>query len=234
MTDEDQSEPSMPDGAEPDRGGQLMPKGFHASPGVADWRVLFWGAYAFYPTASFAAAARFTVAIAAAAERVGHFPDIDLRPEGVTIRTHSRRDGALGHKDPVLAAAISDAARGLGLVADPSKLIVIGIAVAQDAGVDTRPFWEAVSGYERLLDEDLIDPQRRGPHLWFHQLENPRPGRGRPHIDISVPADQAEARVEAALAAGGRLVRSNAPAWWTLASPDNHGVDIAGWADFTG
>ena len=55
-------------------------------------------------------------------------------------------------------------------------------------------------------------------------------GRGRTHIDVSVPADQAEQRVKAAVAAGGRIVDdSGAPKWWTIASPDNHGVDIAGW-----
>ena len=59
----------------------------------------------------------------------------------------------------------------------------------------------------------------------------PAPGRGRTDIDVSVPADQAEKRVQAAVAAGGRIVDSRAPKWWTLASPDNHGVDIAGWAD---
>ena len=41
-----------------------------------------------------------------------------------------------------------------------------------------------------------------------------------------------EKRVEAALATGGRLVRSKAPHWWTIASPDNHGIDIAAWPDF--
>ncbi len=41
------------------------------------------------------------------------------------------------------------------------------------------------------------------------------------------------ARVAAAIAAGGRVVDdSHAPGWWTLASPDNHGVDIAAWPDF--
>jgi 4a-hydroxytetrahydrobiopterin dehydratase len=39
--------------------------------------------------------------------------------------------------------------------------------------------------------------------------------------------------VAAALEAGGRLVDgSRAPNWWTLASPDNHKVDIAAWPDF--
>lgn len=108
---------------------------------------------------------------------------------------------------------MSAEAKALGLESDPSQLAVIGIAVAQEAGVD---------------------PQRRGPHLWFHELTPPRPGRGRTHVDISVPADVAETRVAAAVAAGGRIADdSAAPKWWTLASPDNHGVDLAAWADST-
>ena len=67
----------------------------------------------------------------------------------------------------------------------------------------------------------------------FQNLHPPKPGRGRTHIDVSVPADQAEARVAAALEAGGRLADdTHAPHWWTLASPENHGVDIAAWPDF--
>ena len=148
------------------------------------------------------------------------------------MRTFTQSNGALSRKDADLAAAISAAAHRLGLVSDPSTLQVVGIAVAQDADLDTRPFWEAAFGYQRVGDEDLIDPLRRGPHLWFHELSPAKPGRGRTHIDVSVPADQAEKRVQAAIAAGGRIVDDRyAPKWWTIASPDNHGVDIAGWAD---
>ncbi|NQX28214.1 4a-hydroxytetrahydrobiopterin dehydratase [Microbacteriaceae bacterium VKM Ac-2854] len=218
-----------------DEAAVIGPDEFHAAPGVRDWRVLFWGAQAFYRTSGFAQSAEFVAHIAAAVQLIGHEPDVDLRPEGVAIRTSSRADGALSAADARLAAAIGAAAERMGLTADPSALSVVGIAVAQDAGVDTRPFWEAVSGYTRVGDEDLIDPLRRGPHLWFHELRRPRPGRGRSHIDVSVPADQAQARVRAAVEAGGRIVDDSfAPRWWTLASPDNHGVDIAGWADGEG
>ncbi|WP_159989478.1 MULTISPECIES: VOC family protein [Rathayibacter] len=213
----------------------LGPRDFHAASGVADWRVLFWGAHCFYRTTSFAEAAAFVVGIAEVAERLDHAPDIDMRAEGVTVRTCSRPDGALSVADVDLAAAVSVVAHRLGLTSDPSMLQVVGIAVAQDAGIDTRPFWEAAFGYERVGEEDLLDPLRRGPHLWFHELRTPRPGRGRTHIDVSVPADEAEKRVQAAVTAGGRIVdASEAPKWWTLASPDNHGIDIAGWADWDG
>lgn len=110
---------------------------------------------------------------------------------------------------------------------------MVGIAVAHGAGVDVRPFWAAALGYDDLGDEDAIDPRRRNPHLWFHELDPPHPGRGRVPIDVYVPADQIEARIAAALAAGGRVADdSHAPEYWSLASPDNHGVDIAAWPDF--
>lgn len=206
---------------------------FHQADGVEDWRVLYWGAHTYYPCTSFAEGAAFVAAIAAVAETAGHAPDVDLRPEGVTIRTSSRRDGALSERDVDLARRISRVAAERGLVADPSQLQVVGIAVAQDTGADVRPFFAAAFGYDDLGDEDAIDPHRRNPHLWFHELEPPKAGRGRVHIDVSVPADQAEARVTAAVAAGGRIADdSHAPRWWTLASPENHGVDIAAWPDF--
>lgn len=207
---------------------------FHDAGGVDDWRGLFWGAHAHYVTDSFADAVRLVDAIAEVVAEVGHEPDLDVRPHGVTIRTCSRPDGALSRKDVELAQAISRVARELGYTADPAQLVIVGIAVAQEPGKDVRPFWTAALGYDPLGPEDALDPQRRGPHLWFHDIDPPRPGRGRTHIDVSVPADQAQARVDAALAAGGRLVRSNAPESWTIASPDNHGIDIAAWPDFYG
>jgi hypothetical protein len=110
----------------------------------------------------------------------------------------------------------------------------VGIAVAQDAGSDVGPFWAAALGYRSLgPKEDVVDRHRRNPYVSFQPLHPPKPGRGRTHIDVSVPADQAEARVAAALEAGGRLADdTHAPHWWTLASPENHGVDIAAWPDF--
>lgn len=207
-------------------------KTFHTADGVGDWRVLFWGAYAFYGVSSFAEGVRFVAAIADVADAVSHFPDVDLRPEGVMIRSASTMEGALSERDIELARGISGAARQMGLAADPSQVQVVGIAVAQDTGADTRPFWAAALGYD-IGTEDAIDRHRRWPHVSFQGLKPPKPGRGRTHIDVSVPADQAEARVAAALAAGGRIADDrNVPYWWTLASPENHKVDIAAWPDF--
>jgi len=231
MSDESGTAPDEADAASPPP-GRMTAKAFHDSPGVEDWRVLFWGAHVCYRTASFAEAAAFVAAIAEVVAAVGHEPDLDVRPHGVTVRTFSRADGALASIDAELAAGIQRAARVLGLEPDPTHLQTVGIAVAQDEGVDTRPFWAAALGYDDIGEEDAMDPFRRGPHLWFHELSPAKPGRGRTHIDVSVPRDIAEQRVAAAVAAGGRIAGSNAPHWWTIASPDNHGVDIAAWADF--
>ncbi len=209
-------------------------RAFHDAVGVDNWRVLFSGAHAYFRVGSFAGAARFVAAIADPAEAVGHFPDVDVRPEGVTVRTASGEYGALSQRDVELARQISAAARKLGLQPDPSQVQVVGIAVAQDAGSDVGPFWAAALGYRSLgPNEDVVDRHRRNPHVSFQRLKPPRPGRGRTHIDVSVPADQAEATDATAHEARGRQADgTHAPHWWTLASPENHGVDIAAWPDF--
>ena len=56
----------------------------------------------------------------------------------------------------------------------------------------------------------------------------PRPQRHRIHVDVCVPHDQAEARVAAAIAAGGHLVSDeHAPEGWTLADAEGNEVDVA-------
>ena len=208
-------------------------RAFHDADGVEDWRVLFSGAHAYYRVGSFLEAATFVAVIASAADAVGHVPDVDVRPQGVTIRTASGEYGALSQRDVELARRISAEARKLGLEPDPSQVQVVAIAVAQDTGADVAPFWAAALGYRSLgPGEDVVDRHRRNPHVSFQGLRPPKPGRGRTHIDVSVPADQANARVAAALEAGGRVAdASHAPQWWTLASPENHKVDIAAWPD---
>jgi len=115
-------------------------RAFHDAVGVEDWRVLFSGAHAYFHVRSFAEAARFVAAIAEVAEVVGHFPDVDVRPEGVTVRTASGEYGALSHRDVELARQISAEARKLRIEPDPSQVQVVSIAVAEDAGSDVAPF----------------------------------------------------------------------------------------------
>jgi 4a-hydroxytetrahydrobiopterin dehydratase len=60
-------------------------------------------------------------------------------------------------------------------------------------------------------------------------MKEPRgDGGGAIHVAVWVPYDQAVARVNAALAAGGRMVRNDfAPSWWTLADAAGNEADIS-------
>jgi 4a-hydroxytetrahydrobiopterin dehydratase len=208
----------------------FTPAGFHAQPGVEAWRVTSWGPQACYAAVSLQDAAALIPAIVSAAEEFGITPDIDLRPEAVVVRIHYRGGERIPAGGPAFAAATSSAAAELGLAPTPELISTVDISVAQRSDVDSRPFWNAALNYTDYWGSDSIDPLRRGPQLSFQPIESSN--RGRTHIDVSVPAPFAQARVDAALAAGGRLVDdSHAPAWWTVASPDNHGIDIASWTD---
>ncbi|MEO6350236.1 MAG: VOC family protein [Candidatus Limnocylindrales bacterium] len=65
--------------------------------------------------------------------------------------------------------------------------------------------------------------------LWFEQIDAPRPdGGGAIHVSVWVPREQAQARIDAALAAGGHMVRDeHAPSWWMLANSAGNEADIA-------
>ncbi|WP_438853878.1 VOC family protein [Agromyces sp. M3QZ16-3] len=227
---------AAPDGAEPDPPDlrdlprAISPEAFHAAEGVGDWRVLYWGAHAFFRAPSYAAAAGFVAAITAIDEVVGHEPDVDLRHEGVAVKLISRDVRDLSTRDVEVARLISAVAREHGLAADASVLQVVQTAVASPPSSDVTPFWTAVLGYVRPNDTHLVDPLRRGSSVFLQPEERVGPQRGRMHVDVCVPHDQVHARIEAALAAGGRIADDSfAPEWWTLADSENHGVDVTTW-----
>jgi len=209
-------------------------RAFRESEGTEDWRVVAEGACAFFRTESFAASADLVRAIAETTDDAGHPPDVDIRPGGVTVRLITLTDDyyGLSQRDIDLARQISAVVRGQGLSADPSAVQTLLVIPGAKVTADIMPFWRAVLAYEPRPDspdEDLVDPLGRGPAFWFEQMNEPRPdGGGAIHVAIWVPYEQAEARVAAALAAGGRLVRDEfAPAWWTLADAAGNEADIA-------
>jgi 4a-hydroxytetrahydrobiopterin dehydratase len=205
---------------------------FHETAGVEDWRVVGDGACTYFVTGSFAAGARLVQAISELDGLEDHHPDVDLRYGGVTVRllTMTADYAGLSERDVELARQISAVAGELGLRVDPWAVQTVQVTIDALVGPEVMPFWQAVLGYEGRDDspEDLIDPRRRGASLWFQQMDAPRPQRNRMHIDVWVPHDQAEARVAAAVAAGGRVVNDDhAPAWWTLADAEGNEADVA-------
>jgi 4a-hydroxytetrahydrobiopterin dehydratase len=151
----------------------------------------------------------------------------------VRLITVTRDHYGISERDVELARQISAVARELGVPADPSALQTVQVSIDALVGRDVMPFWRAVLGYEYRPDspdEDLIDPRGRGPSFWFQQMDAPRPQRNRIHLDVWVPHDQAEARVAAALAAGGHLVTDqHAPSWWVLADTEGNEACVATW-----
>ena len=205
----------------------ITPRRFHE----VDWRVVRNDACAHFRTGSFAAGVALVDAIGRLADATDHYPVVDLRSDGVTVRLRTDT-GGLGEREVALAQEISAAARELGVPVDPTSLQIVQIAIDALVIPDVMPFWRAVLGYREVDDEDLIDPLFQGPPVWFQQMDAPRPQRNRIHIDVYVPHDQAEARVAAALAAGGHVVSDeHAPEWWTLADAEGNEVDVAPWPD---
>jgi 4a-hydroxytetrahydrobiopterin dehydratase len=152
----------------------------------------------------------------------------------VTVRllTVEAESHGMSRRDAELARRISQVAQNLGLAGDPERVQSVLIIPGASATAAVMPFWQAVLDYDRrpdAPDEDLVDPRDRGPAFWFEPMDEPRPGGGGAiHIAVWVPAELAEARVAAALEAGGHLVRDdNAPAWWTLADAAGNEADVA-------
>jgi 4a-hydroxytetrahydrobiopterin dehydratase len=207
---------------------------FLQTEGLEDWRATSDGALAFFRTASFAESVELVRAIGDSIQPSGQQPDIDIRDDGVTARLITVNESLYGltYGDVELARKISAAAREQGLTSDPSVLQTVLIVPGAPNIAEVVPFWQAVLGYQRRPDspdEDLVDPHGRGPAFWFEQMEQPRSHEGGAiHLAVWMPYEQAEARVNAALAAGGHMVRDDfAPAWWTLADSAGNEADVA-------
>lgn len=207
---------------------------FLVAEGVENWRVISDGACAFYPTASFQASAQLVEAIGGIDGIGAHPPNVDVRHDGVTVRFLSKSVEAYGltRQDLELARAVERVATDQGLTADPTaiqSLLVIPGAPDRSA---IMPFWRAVLGYEPRIDspdEDLVDPHDRDAAFWFEDMDEPRPDeKGAIHVAVWVPPEKAQSRIDAALAAGGRMVYdAQAPSWWTLEDPFGNQVDVA-------
>jgi 4a-hydroxytetrahydrobiopterin dehydratase len=218
-----------------------------ASAAVADlgWRYLLGDLAVSVPVRSLAQGSAVAAAAVAAggADADGHLR-VDLRPDRVELSVQDRRAGAVTGRDTALARRIAAAVADLGLApagsaSAESPRPVQGLELVIDA-IDIpgiQPFWKAVLGY---VDEAggggpscaIVDPAGQLPALWFQQMDAPRPQRNRVHFDITVAHDEAEPRVRAALAAGGRLVDdSHARAFWVLADAEGNEVCVCTWTD---
>lgn len=212
---------------------RVFARQFHAATGAEAWRVLPEGAAALFRTGSFEASVRFVDAIRGLVGN-GEAPDVDIRGDGVTVVIQSFKSHGYGlyERDLEMARAISKAAAELGLSPDPSGTGSLSIIPGALKRAEIMPFWQAVLGFQPRPDspeEDLVDPHGRMAPFWFEEMNELRPdGKGTMHLVAWVPWDQAQARLDAALAAGGSVVTHHVEEhYWTLADPAGNEMDLA-------
>ncbi|MEN2789910.1 VOC family protein [Sphingomonas oligophenolica] len=206
-------------------------KAFLAATGVDDWAVLHGGAMAFFRTASLGAAARLAEGLAGIATLPGRGAILTLSDRGVAVRLN-RDIWQLEVDDIGLARSISAVARELGGVADRSAIQEVQVAIAAKPDAVNCGFWRAVLGYAPMADDNAVDPLGHGSTVWMQELDAARPLAHAMHIDVSVPREQVGARLEAAIAAGGRIVDdSHQPAHWTLSDGAGNRVCVCAWPD---
>ncbi len=209
----------------------------HELPG---WRIVDRAVEADFVAGSYSGAAAFVAAIAADADAADHHPDIDLRYRGrVRVRLTTHASNGLTDLDAELAKVISARAIEHGLANEHATVQQVQVAIDALDIPAVLPFWRTVLGYvdERPANpgdpvDAIVDPLRINPPIWFQQMDAPRPQRSRTHLDVRVPHDQADARMAAAIAAGGRLLDdSHARAFWVLADPEGNEACICTWQD---
>jgi 4a-hydroxytetrahydrobiopterin dehydratase len=206
-------------------------RAFLAADGVDDWVVLHGGATAFFRVGSLGEAARLAGSIAAVPGLEESGALLTLSRDGVTVRL--TRD--LWHLEPLhaaLARAVSAVARASGAMADRGAVQEVQVAIAARPDATDVGFWRAVLGYAPRSDDNGVDPLGHGSTVWMQELDTAKPLRHAMHVDVSIAREHADARLAAALAAGGRIVdESAAPAAWILADRAGNKVCIAAWPD---
>ncbi|WP_374971546.1 VOC family protein [Terrabacter sp. BE26] len=204
---------------------------FLSADGVEDWVVLHGGAAAAYEVGSIAEAAALASEIATVEGVADAAVLLTLSDRRLTVRLTRGVEFLEPHHIDV-ARAISHVARRQGGVADRSAVQEVQLAVAARPGDLDVEFWRAVLGYDTLADDNGADPLGHGSTFWMQELDPAKPLRHAMHVDVSVAREHAAARLEAALAAGGRVVEdAAAPAFWILSDRAGNRVCIASWPD---
>lgn len=206
-------------------------KAFLAAMDGGDWVVLHGGAAAVYRVGSLSEAARLAEAVAISAEIAGRGVVLTVSDNHLTIRL-TRDIWQLEPTHIVIAKTISAIAREHGARPDRAAVQEVQLAIAAQCNEIDVNFWRVVLGYSPMADDNAIDPLGHGSTVWMQELDPDKRLKHAMHIDVSVARDQLGSRLEAAVAAGGRIVdESHAAAHWTLADRAGNRVCLCGWPD---
>jgi 4a-hydroxytetrahydrobiopterin dehydratase len=201
-----------------------------AAHGLDGWAHLGNGLYTRVPTPDFGTGLALVTAIGAAAERAGHHPNVSLHGAHVDLAFVGGDTPGVTDRDVALARTISELAAEAGLTLDGTAVSRISLALDTPATQDVLPFWRAMLAYVDRPDGPVVhDPGGRLPMVWFQESGADEP-RQRWHLDVWVEPSQVEPRIQACLAAGGRVVDdSHAPAAWVLADAEGNRSCLATW-----
>ena len=203
---------------------------FLAADHVEDWVILHGGPTAVFRVRSLQEGARLAAAVA-------DVPGLEPRTlltaasDRLTVKLTREMWGTEARHVEV-ARAISALAREHGATADRGAVQEVQLAVAAKPEDIDLGFWRTVLGYAELHEDNGLDPLGQGSTVWMQDLDPAKALRHAMHVDVSVAREHAEARMQAAVAAGGRVVdESAAPGAWILADRAGNKVCIAAWPD---
>ncbi|MFC7491870.1 MULTISPECIES: VOC family protein [unclassified Knoellia] len=212
--------------------------------GLTDWRKLAQGLHARYLVDDFAAGARFVTALGEAGDALGHHPRVSMGKGCVDLKLVTddaiyRDDDGTEYviewptqQDVDLARRITEIAVDHTLKADPTSVSVVELGLDTARSGTIAPVWAALltgnaeaQGHGSPGDE-IRDATGRVPNLWFGEAGADETPRQRFHVEVYVPAEVAEQRIAAVVAAGGTVVDdSDAPSLTVIADQDgNTGV----------
>jgi 4a-hydroxytetrahydrobiopterin dehydratase len=203
---------------------------FLSADGIDDWVILHGGPTAVFRVTSLLEAARLAAAVAELPD-LGPRTLLTVASDRLTVKLTREMWGTEARHVEV-AKAVSAVAREHGATGDRAAVQEVQLAVAAMPEAIDLGFWRTVLGYAPMHDDNGIDPLGQGSTVWMQELDPAKPLRHAMHVDVSVARDHAEARMQAAVAAGGRLVDdSSAPGAWILADRAGNKVCIAAWPD---
>ena len=196
-----------------------------ATAGLDDWRAMHGAIEARFETGDFATGLELVDRVGAAAEAADHHPTVTLEYAQVRIALTSHDVGGTTSRDVELALTISAIADELGIDAAPSTVQRLELALDTWALDEIKPFWRAVLAMADAGPDELADPHGDGPTIWFQEASPDTTQRW--HLDLRVPPEVAQERIDAAVAAGGTVVSTDeAPAFTVLADPQGNKVCI--------
>ena len=190
---------------------------------LSDWRKLAQGLHARYVVADFAAGARLLAAVADRVETRDHlratvgdgYVDLKLITLDAVYRDGDGSDHVVEwvtQRDLDLAPRITEVAARHGARSDTAGIMNVELALDTAHQDRLAPFWSALltGGQEAqgrgTIGSDVRDVAGRVPYLWFQETDEHETPRQRFHLDVFVPREHMQARIDAAVAAGGVVV----------------------------